>query len=394
MTNSKRLLYWLACFVLVAPAVARADEVVRVSSRDELAQALRRAAAGTTILIAPGTYEGGLDGDGLRGTEERPIVIAGADPNQRPVIEGGGGGMHLSSPEYVELRDLVFAGARGNGLNIDDSGSIKTPAHHVVLKNLLVRDVGPTGNRDGIKLSGVDDFRVEGCRVERWGSGGSAIDMVGCHKGVIENCTFTEGADGANGVQAKGGSREIVIHRCRFESAGGRGVNVGGSTGLAYFRPRPEGFEAKDITVEDCEFLGGQSAIAFVGVDGALVQHNTIYRPKRWAVRILQETTEPEFVPSRNGRFQNNIIVFRADECREVINIGPHTAPETFQFAHNVWHCQDRPADTKRLVRLPAAETAGVYSTPPEFQNAKEGDLRLETPLLHNAGVRRGPASP
>ena len=41
------------------------------------------------------------------------------------------------------------------------------------------------------------------------------------------------------------------------------GVNIGGSTGRAYFRPRPEGFEAKDITVEDCTFVG--SGAAFVG---------------------------------------------------------------------------------------------------------------------------------
>jgi hypothetical protein len=209
--------------------------------------------------------------------------------------------------------------------------------------------------------------------------------MVGCRNGVIERCTFTEGADGANGVQAKGGSRDIAVRRCRFANAGGRGVNVGGSTGLAYFRPRPEGFEAKDITVENCEFLGGMSAVAFVGVDGAVVQHNTIYRPRRWTVRILQETTAEQFVPSRNGRFLNNVIAFRADECPSVINIGPNTAPETFTFAGNQWCCLDRPADTRRLVQLPVKETGGVYGTPPAFEDPDRGDLRLKD---------RGPNSP
>ena len=38
----------------------------------------------------------------------------------------------------------------------------------IVLEGLTVRRVGPRGNRDGIKLSGVTDFRVESCRVERF----------------------------------------------------------------------------------------------------------------------------------------------------------------------------------------------------------------------------------
>ena len=178
--------------------------------------------------------------------------------------------MHLTDPAYVELHDLVISKARGNGLNIDDGGSYDTPAHHVVLRRLVVRDVGSDGNHDGLKLSGLDDFTVEECTVERWGKRGSAIDMVGCHQGFLRGCTIREGdATNANGVQAKGGSRDISILQCRFENAGGRGVNLGGSTGLPYFRPKPQGYEAKDITVEDCTFLGSMAPIAFVGVDGA-----------------------------------------------------------------------------------------------------------------------------
>lgn len=380
---------WQAAWIILAllPSVARPEEV-RVASREELAQALNQAQAGTTILIAPGTYRGGLSRSSLRGTKEQPIVIAAADSNQPPVLDGGGSALHLTSPEFVELRGLVIAKATGNGLNIDDSGSTSTPAHDVILKDLIVRDVGPTGNRDGIKLSGVNDFRVEGCRIERWGSGGSAIDMVGCHRGVISGCRFLEGADSANGVQTKGGSSEIVVRRCRFQNAGGRGVNVGGSTGLPYFRPADAPFEASLITVEDCEFLDGMAAIAFVGVDGALVQHNTIYRSRRWPLRILQENTDPRFVACRKGRFVNNLVVFRSDEVREIVNIGPKTSHESFVFSGNWWYCLDRPADTRRLIRLPAEENGGTYGKDPGFKDADRGDLGIPDGPPPAAGVR------
>jgi hypothetical protein len=375
------------CLILALPGLARAQELVQ--NRDEFARALAGAKPGATISVAPGTYRGGLAHDGLRGTKEQPIVIAGSDPKNPPVIEGGGGALQLSSPQHVELRDLVISKATGNGLNIDDGGSIDAPAQNIVLKNLVVRDIGPRGNTDGIKLSGVKSFRVEGCRLERWGSGGSAIDMVGCHDGTISHCTFAEATgDGANGVQAKGGSSQITIQHCRFENAGGRAVNIGGSTGLPYFRPRDAKYEAKDITVEDCSFIGGGAAIAFVGVDGALVQHNTIYRPKRWAIRILQESTDARFVPCRNGRFEKNVVVFQSDELRQLINIGGNTAPETFAFAGNQWHCLDRPDQTQRLVQLPTPEKGGIYAKLPAFKDPSGGDLRIPGRKPDDAGAR------
>jgi hypothetical protein len=188
-------------------------------------------------------------------------------------------------------------------------------------------------------------------------------------------------------VQAKGGSSQIVVLRNRFENAGGRAVNIGGSTGLSFFRPplkTREGevpteplYEAKDISVEGNTFIGAGAPVAFVGVDGAVVRFNTIYRPKRWALRILQETLAPGFVPSRNGEFTDNIIAFRSDEWASGgVNIGPHTAPQTFKFARNFWYCLDNPQ--RSLPVLPTEEVGGVYGEDPMFRSAEEGDLRLQ----------------
>jgi hypothetical protein len=283
----------------------------------------------------------------------------------------------MTDPAYVELRDLVVMKKTGSGLNIDDGGSYDTPAHHVVLRNLVIRDIGPHGNHDGIKLSGVDDFRVEGCLIERWGDGGSAIDMAGCHRGTVTGCTFRNSEQGgASGIQVKGGSSAVAIQACRFEHAGRRAVNLGGNTDLGSFRPAPLGYEARDIMVEDCIFLGAESPINFIGVDGAGVRHNTIYRPLRFAVRILQETTGPGFVPCRKGRFTDNVIVFRGDELSTLINVGAGTAPETFVLARNAWYRLDDPAHSRPS--LPIPETDGIYGQDPRFQDAEHGDLRLQ----------------
>jgi len=54
--------------------------------------------------------------------------------------------------------------------------------------------------------------------------------------------------------------------------------------------------------VEGNTFIGG-GAPWRLWADGAVVRFNTIYHPQRWALRILQETRAPGFVPSRNGEF-------------------------------------------------------------------------------------------
>ena len=346
---------------------------VRVSTTAELRSALAAAAPGTRIAIAAGEYEG-FEAPNLKGTQTQPIALSAADAKAPPVFRGG---VHLADCCYLEISGLIFDRAPSNGLNIDDGGAFETPAHHITLRDVTVRDCGGRGNDDGIKLSGVDDFVLERCTVERWGRGGSAIDMVGCHRGVIESCTFRDSEEkaAATGVQTKGGSRDIAIRRCRFEHAGERAVNIGGSTGLDYFRPKPEGFEAKDITVEGCTFIGSMAPIAFVGIDGASVRFNTFYRPTKWCLRILQETREPGFVACRGGKFTDNLIAYRASEVSTHVNVGPDTAPATFEFARNYWFCIDEPARARP--QLPVAEKDSAGGADPLFRDAEHGDLSL-----------------
>ena len=347
---------------------------VPVADSDALGRALREAKPGTVIRLAPGRYAGGHSVSGVNGTAAAPIVVAGA-AGGASVIEGGASGIHLAGCSYWELRDVVFSGATANGINIDDGGKAESPAKGIVLRGLDVRNNSPRGNRDGIKLSGVDSFTVPGCKVSHWGDGGSGIDMVGCRKGVIEQSTFTHGENAAmaNGVQTKGGSEGIVVRKCVFTNAGGRAVNIGGSTGAPYFRPLNATAEARDITVEECHFTGSMAPIAFVGVDGAIVRNNTITNPGRWVVRILQENQNPAFAPCRNGVFSGNRITFRSSLAMAV-NIGGGTEPKSFRFEKNAWLCEDAPASTRAALKLPMEEAGGVYGQPiPATRSASDG---------------------
>ena len=319
---------------------------VAVDSRESLVAAARNATPGTVIQIKPGTYPGGVHLNGLEGTRERPIIIEPFDSELGGVFfsgkQGGKLAIHLSGCSHVILRKLMIMDFPINGINADDGGDAGEGSSGLRFEFLTFTNIGPRGNFDGLKLSGIRDFSVESCLFQGWG--GSAIDMVGCHDGLVLTCGFTgkPGYSQANGVQVKGGSSKVRVIASIFENAGQRAINLGGSTGLPYFRPADATWEAREVEVAGCIFQGSLAPIAWVGIDGGFVHHNTIYRPDKWVARILQENTDPRFVRCRNGRFENNIVVFDR-RVRTFVNVGGNTEPETFTFRNNAWFDVDDP---------------------------------------------------
>lgn len=355
-----------------------AARVLEVANDAELAKALGGLTPHTTIRIGPGTYRGAWSVSGVD-----HLTVEAADPAHPPVFKGGSQAWHFSRCSHLTLRHLHASGQRHNGINIDDGGERANPTTHVRLEHLTVTDVGPRGNFDAIKCSGLDNLRITHCTISGWG--GQAIDFVGCHDAVISHCTIT-GKDGytqTTGPQFKGGSSNVTIEHCTLTHAGMRPIQAGGSTGMPYFRPPGAKFEARDITIRDNTIIGGMCAVAFTGVDGAVFARNTVINPDKWVLRILQETTAPGFPPCRNVEFHHNIIVFQRARVRGVANIGAHTAPETFRFHHNLWFASDQPARSRPV--LPAPESDAVHGVDPQLdpQSRRPGAPGARALLQH-----------
>lgn len=342
-------------FCLIAPAVAQ-DVIVR--DPGELQSALRHLKSGTTLKIAPGEYPGGH-----QVSDVANLTVEALDAAKPPHFKGGPNGWQFSHCAKLTLRNLRVSGQSGNGLNLDDGGRLAEPAQGITIERVEVSDIGPKGNRDGIKCSGLDDLTIRDCTISGWG--GQGMDLVGCHRVSITGCRFTgkEGFTATAGIQLKGGTSDVTVEKCRFLNAGERPVNVGGSTDLAYFRPQGAKHEAKGVIVRDNVMEGSLCAAAFVGVDGAEFTGNTILFPGKWIFRILQENQEPGFIPCRNVVIRDNRIIFRRGQVQIEVNIGPGTAPETFRFEKNRWFAEDRPSSSKPA--LPVTEKDGKYGIDP-----------------------------
>jgi len=103
-----------------------------------ISRAVQDAVPGSAIVVHEGTYSGGVYLSDLEGTASAPIWIGGASGEARPIIDGGGEGLHLTRGKYLVIHDLEVRNAADNGINTDDGGDYGNPlaTHHVTFKGL------------------------------------------------------------------------------------------------------------------------------------------------------------------------------------------------------------------------------------------------------------------
>lgn len=303
--------------------------------------AIAQATAGTRIRIAAGTYGAIGTYSNLRGTASAPIALVGTGAVVIDTARSAQA-LHLIDPRFVVIEGITVQNTAPHGINIDDGGDYSTPAEYVVLRNVTFRDIGTGGNNDCLKLSGVDRFYIEGSSFSGCNRG-EAIDMVGCHDGVISGNRFFNLP--VNGVQTKGGSADVLIHGNRFSDIAQRSINAGGSTGATFYRPSNTTHEAARIQMIANIFeRTGSAPVAFVGCDTCVFANNTIVEPGTYLARILEENTT--LGPGANGYFINNIVLLNTIGRGAVVNVGANTQPATYTFGSNLWFSLDDPGYT------------------------------------------------
>jgi hypothetical protein len=365
-----------------------------------IARAARSISPGTAIYVHAGTHGGGTFLTGVQGTEAQPVWIMGAPGEARPVIQGGGEALHLTRPRYVVLQNLEVVGTADNGINVDDAAEVANPeaARYVLFRDLDIHDTGkrPSGVANCLKISGLNDFFVLDSSFARCGNGNASgavgVDGVGVHRGRLSDNRFV--STGYGGVQFKGASDDIEIRSNFFQDTGLRGVNMGGSTGQAVFRPPLSAsvlnYEAARIRVLANIFDGSETAASFTGCLDCEFSHNTVVNPSRWALRILQETVTIAgytFARAAHGLIAGNIFYFRRSDLGtgEDINVGANTDTGSFYLTRNLWYAHDAPAQSSpRLSTFLGAQSGSIVGTSPDFVNASANDFHLRASSLAN----------
>ena len=107
-------------------------------------------------------------------------------------------------------------------------------------------------------------------------------------KAVIARSSFADLS--ANAVQAKGGSQDVEVRWNRMTDAGQRAVNMGGSTGAAYFRP-PLSRDAPNAEARDIRVVANLIVIPRYSYPGAAVvtvlSEIVLMAPFLWGLRDI-----------------------------------------------------------------------------------------------------------
>jgi len=351
-------------FLLTAATLSAGT--VEVASTEALKKALAAAASGTRILLAGGKYKGGLWAGDVHGKPGAMIEIAAKDPKDPPVFQGGRMGFEMARCSYVVLNGLVAERAELNNIQFWNS-------HHIVIRNCISRNIAGKGNCDGIKLTAVSDFLLDGCFVMNWGAEGSAVDMVGCRRGLITKCYFSYPdvkGQTANTIQPKCGAFNIGVYKCAFENSSFRAMQFGGGIGAGrinqydhFGKLKATGYSGVDMVAMGNFIRGGEAAVAYCSAANCTFEYNTIIDPRKYVIRILFEGGEK---PTAENTFARNLIVH--GKLESVVNFGPKTKPETFRFAENFWFNRLDPASS--IPKLPSPEKSPAGGIDPKLDES------------------------
>jgi len=172
---------------------------------------------------------------------------------------------------------------------------------------------------------------------------------------------------------------------------------MGGSTGRRssgrLSLPPALNYEAARIRASANVFDGSEAAASFTGCVDCEFSHNTVVNPRKWALRILQETVtigRYTFAHAANGRIAANIFYFRRSDLSagEDINVGANTDTRRFSLTRNLWYAHDEPAQSNpRVPGFAGPHTGSLVGTNPNFVNAGTRDFRLKaTSVARGAG--------
>jgi hypothetical protein len=199
---------------------------ISVSTASQLQSALRKAAPGTTIVLAPGVYDGNFKGT-TSGTAAQPITLCGP---RNAILDGGS----VKSGYTFYLDDADWWRIEGFSIEGGQKGVVTDTSDHDLISGLSVHGIGDEGihlrsfsSYDTVSHDVVSDT---GLNVTKYGEGiyvGSANSnwcrYSGCKPDASDYDTITDNTisdTSAENIDIKEGTVGGLITGNHFNGAG------------------------------------------------------------------------------------------------------------------------------------------------------------------------------
>ncbi|MFH1760476.1 MAG: right-handed parallel beta-helix repeat-containing protein, partial [bacterium] len=294
---------------------------------------------GDTVWVNTGTYSS-FPASIQSGTQDNWKVYAGRGQEPVDVSVEPSGDLNISGVSCIIFQNIAFGQKSGmsGGENVYVYNS-----HHVYFKkckffSVNTGSLNPKDPQTGdlLKYHMVNDVLIEDCEFVNensfvYGSCDQYVDFLNVHDIVFRNNYFHDMFFSKSAcVQFKGGSYNVLIEKCVFDSIGeGSALRLGGSTGDQWI-PNPSGPEGWNITVRNNVFINcpEQPIDVYNGRD-IRVHNNTFIgsggaaTPGTWEsgagiFRVISSESDLDRAKSDSVWFINNLIWNPKGDLRSV----------------------------------------------------------------------------
>jgi len=272
-------------------------------------------APGDTVLINPGTYDGGITVD-TAGTATNPITFRAH--GQGVVIDGSGG-----------ERDAFFV----------------TYADYIVVEGLTIRHA----NRAGMRIDNSDHVTVRDCTFAdntTWGLFTGFSDHL-----LIEN-NEAYGSVEQHGIYVSNSGDYPVIRGNRVHDNYACGIHMNADASMGGDGIISHGLAEANVIYGNG--AGGGAAINMDGITDTIVRNNLLYDNHAGGIAVFQQDGA---VGSRNNRILNNTIVM-ADDGRWAITISQPSCINNHVFNNIIYSYHS----WRGCIVIPSSDLTGFQS--------------------------------
>jgi hypothetical protein len=299
----------LACggplFIDAIPAGGWTEVRINGGGMDAIRDAIARSdvTRPTRITVAAGTYGGQClyVEDHLR-TAAAPLWIRAQGEVQIDCHDGNGQAVGFDHCAYIAFDGFTIGPKTGfygdSAVHIAGKPNQPRdprhygdydPAHHIIIRGLTARNLhrGPDGDQnpdayesgccDGVKSNQAADLWIINNHISRAARHG--IDSVGVHRATICGNVLEDMVGAGVGMEAKGGSEDILFEANVIRRARHRGIMLGGEgSGNVYMWPwdaKSEG--TREIARNNVIINAAEAGLGFYGCAGCAAVNNSVW---------------------------------------------------------------------------------------------------------------------
>jgi len=295
-------------YLWVSPTGNNANSGSESAPLRSIQTALDKATPGTAVMVKAGTYDGNVRFYNS-GTPDAPIQLVSADGAGKATIRATD--QSVSTVKGLGVHDIVVKGftvdgaSNSNGIQFSQQGSDFSK----LVKNVVIRDnTVLSSGQDSIKISQADKIWVVNNHTK--GSGGQGIDFVATNDSVLAY-NHIEGVTSDNALTVKGGSTRVLVEGNLVHDADVDAIKIGGWTGVEFFRPGYDTYEAKDIQVIGNEVHSvGQRALMFIGAQNAVATNNFLHPENSYGatVELARSSMYHDVFNTKNITLKDNVF--------------------------------------------------------------------------------------